>query len=50
MWGALLGGIALGVAQLIGLKLDPNSGSLYSHILFLFILLVKPTGIAGARK
>ncbi len=25
-WGALLGGIALGVAQLIGLKIDPDAG------------------------
>jgi branched-chain amino acid transport system permease protein len=49
IWGALLGGMALGIAQLIGLKLDPNSGALYSHILFLLILLVKPSGIAGSK-
>ena len=30
-WGALLGGIALGMAQLAGLKLDPNAGLLYAH-------------------
>lgn len=49
MWGALVGGMALGVAQLVGLKLDPNGGPLYAHLLFLVMLLVRPSGIAGSK-
>jgi branched-chain amino acid transport system permease protein len=50
LWGALVGGMALGVAQLVGLKLDPNGGPLYAHLLFLLILLVRPAGLAGVKK
>lgn len=50
LWGALLGGMALGLAQMLGLRLDPNAGSLYSHLLFLAILLVYPQGLAGGRR
>jgi branched-chain amino acid transport system permease protein len=48
-WGAMLGGIALGVTQLVGLKLDPNAGPLYAHLLFFVGVLVKPNGLFGAR-
>ena len=48
-WGALIGGIALGVAQLAGLKIDPNAGLLYAHILFFVILLVRPAGLVSNR-
>jgi branched-chain amino acid transport system permease protein len=49
LWGAFVGGLALGVAQLLGLKLDPNAGALYSHLLFLLILLLYPKGLSGGR-
>jgi branched-chain amino acid transport system permease protein len=49
-WGALAGGIALGVAQLAGQRFDSNAGALYSHLLFFIILMIRPTGLAGARK
>ena len=48
-WGALVGGIALGVAQLVGLKFDPNAGLLYAHLLFFVGLLVRPNGLIAAR-
>jgi branched-chain amino acid transport system permease protein len=48
-WGALLGGIALGMAQLIGLKLDPNAGLLYAHLLFFLGLMLRPTGLVAPR-
>lgn len=50
MWGALLGGFVLGVTHLIGLKLDPNSGLLYPHIMFFLILMFLPRGLSGWRK
>jgi branched-chain amino acid transport system permease protein len=48
-WGALLGGIALGIAQLVGLKLDPSAGLLYAHLLFFGMLLVRPGGLVSSR-
>lgn len=49
-WGALAGGIALGVAQLVGQRVDSNAGALYSHLLFFVILMLRPNGLAGARQ
>ncbi len=49
-WGAMLGGIALGVAQLIGLRINPNSGFLYANLLFFVFLAFRPSGIFGARS
>lgn len=49
-WGALAGGVVLGVAQLVGQKLDSNAGSLYAHLLFVLILLFRPQGLAGGRQ
>ncbi len=49
-WGALLGGIALGVAQLVGLRLNPNSGFLYGNLVFLIFVMLRPNGLFGARQ
>ena len=46
-WGAFAGGIALGVAQLVGQKLDSNAAALYAHLLFFVVLVIRPTGLAG---
>jgi branched-chain amino acid transport system permease protein len=49
MFIVIIGGIALGVAQLVGQRLDSNAGALYAHLLFFAVLMVRPNGIAGAR-
>jgi branched-chain amino acid transport system permease protein len=49
-WGALIGGMALGIAQLTGQKLDSNAGPLYAHLLFVLTLILRPQGLAGERK
>jgi branched-chain amino acid transport system permease protein len=49
-WGALLGGIMLGVAQLVGLRLNPNSGFLYGNLLFFVFVMLRPNGLFGARR
>ena len=49
-WGAVAGGLTLGIAQLFGQKLDSNSGSLYAHILFVLTLFFRPQGLAGGRS
>jgi branched-chain amino acid transport system permease protein len=48
-WGALIGGIVLGMAQLVGLKWDPNAGLLYAHLLFFVVLLIRPAGLVASR-
>ena len=45
LWGTLVGGIVLGVAQAIGAKLDPGWQILAGHLAFVFVLAVKPEGL-----
>jgi branched-chain amino acid transport system permease protein len=49
-WGALGGGIVLGMAQLLGQKFDSNAGPLYAHLVFVATLILMPQGIAGERR
>jgi branched-chain amino acid transport system permease protein len=50
LWGTLAGGMVLGVTQAIGAAIDPSFGTLAGHLVFLAVLAIRPTGIAGARK
>jgi branched-chain amino acid transport system permease protein len=45
LWGTLIGGIVLGVAQAIGANIDPGWQLLAGHIAFLIILALKPSGL-----
>lgn len=45
LWGTLIGGVILGVAQTIGAKIDPGWQLLSGHIAFLIILAVRPNGL-----
>ena len=45
LWGTLLGGIVLGVAQAIGGEIDPGWQTLAGHLVFLFVLAVRPEGL-----
>jgi branched-chain amino acid transport system permease protein len=45
LWGTLLGGMVLGIAQAIGSALDPNWQILAGHIAFLVILILRPSGL-----
>jgi branched-chain amino acid transport system permease protein len=49
LWGTLAGGILLGVAQAIGAELDPSSGVLAGHLVFLAVLAFRPRGLVAAR-
>jgi branched-chain amino acid transport system permease protein len=46
-WGMFLGGMVLGITQLVALKLDPTSGLMYGHIAFFVILILAPQGLGG---
>jgi branched-chain amino acid transport system permease protein len=41
LWGTLLGGIALGVAQTLGAQVNPEFAVLSGHLLFLAVLIVR---------
>jgi branched-chain amino acid transport system permease protein len=45
VWGTLVGGVLLGVAQTIGSHLDPGWGVLAGHLLFLAVLVLRPRGL-----
>ncbi|HEY4406580.1 MAG TPA: branched-chain amino acid ABC transporter permease [Xanthobacteraceae bacterium] len=45
LWGTLLGGILLGVAQAIGAQIDPGWQTLAGHLVFLLVLAVRPEGL-----
>jgi branched-chain amino acid transport system permease protein len=45
IWGTLLGGVVLGIAQSVGAALNPTWQILAGHIAFLIILIVRPSGL-----
>jgi branched-chain amino acid transport system permease protein len=44
LWGTLVGGVILGVAQTLGAKINPGYQILAGHIVFLAILTFRPQG------
>jgi branched-chain amino acid transport system permease protein len=45
LWGTLVGGIILGVAQAIGAQINPGWQVLAGHLVFLLVLAVRPRGL-----
>ena len=45
LWGTLIGGIILGVAQTVGGYIDPGFQVLAGHLAFLLILVLRPQGL-----
>jgi branched-chain amino acid transport system permease protein len=45
LWGALLGGLMLGIAQSIGGLIDVTWQMLAGHIMFLVVLAIRPQGL-----
>ncbi len=45
LWGTLLGGVILGVAQTIGAQIDPGWQLLAGHLVFLIVLAIRPQGL-----
>jgi len=43
-WGTFAGGIILGIAQAIGFAVNPGWGILAGHLVFLAVLVYRPTG------
>ncbi len=53
LWGTLLGGIILGIAQTVGNQVDVEfdflSGPLFGHLIFLLVLAFRPHGLLGSK-
>lgn len=51
LWGTLVGGVIIGVAQTVGNQIDVEydflSGPLLGNLIFLVVLVVRPTGLLG---
>ncbi len=45
LWGTLVGGIALGVAQTVGAQIHPQFAVMAGHLLFLAVLIVRFGGL-----
>jgi branched-chain amino acid transport system permease protein len=50
LWGTLVGGVILGVAQTIGARLSPGWGVLTGHLVFLAVLLLRPAGLFAKSR
>jgi branched-chain amino acid transport system permease protein len=47
LWGTLIGGLVLGVAQTVGAQISPGWGVLTGNLVFLAVLAFRPTGLLG---
>ena len=45
LWGTLVGGAIIGVAQTVGAQINPEWQILAGHIAFLIVLLIRPRGL-----
>ena len=50
LWGTFAGAVILGVAQALGAKLDAGMGVLAGHLVFLVVLLLKPSGLFARTR
>ena len=50
LWGTLLGGMVLGLAQTLCAQLDPALTLLGGHLIFLAVLAFRPQGLIPARS
>jgi branched-chain amino acid transport system permease protein len=49
LWGTLVGGVVLGIAQQIGAQINQSDQLLAGYVVFLVILVVRPQGLTTRR-
>jgi branched-chain amino acid transport system permease protein len=49
-WGTLLGGVVLGVSQVIGAQVNPQYFVLFGHLVFLIVLAAPRVGVLSRRQ
>jgi branched-chain amino acid transport system permease protein len=47
LWGTLLGGVILGVAQAVGAQINPSYETLAGYAVFLLVLVIRPQGLVS---
>jgi branched-chain amino acid transport system permease protein len=45
LWGTLVGGIVIGVAQTVGAQISTGWGIFAGHLVFMVVLLLRPQGL-----
>jgi len=50
LWGTLVGGVILGIAQTTGARVSPGWGVLTGHLVFLAVLLLRPSGLFAKSR
>lgn len=50
IWGSLIGGLLIGLAQVLGSQLSTGLGPFFAHLVFLVALLARPQGLFAARR
>jgi branched-chain amino acid transport system permease protein len=50
LWGTLLGGIVLGVAQQVGAQINISYEQLAGYVIFLAVLVLRPQGLTARRS
>jgi branched-chain amino acid transport system permease protein len=50
LWGTLLGGIILGVAQQVGAQINISYEALAGYVIFLVVLVLRPQGLTARRS
>ena len=50
LWGTFAGAVILGIAQAIGAEINAGFGVLFGHLIFLAVLIFKPTGLFARTR
>jgi branched-chain amino acid transport system permease protein len=50
LWGTLVGGVILGIAQTTGARFSPGWGVLAGHLVFLAVLVLRPSGLFAKSR
>jgi branched-chain amino acid transport system permease protein len=45
IWGTFVGGLVIGIAQVLGTKIDTGLGPFFGHLVFLVALVARPQGL-----
>ena len=50
LWGTFAGAVILGISQAIGAEINAGFGVLFGHLVFLAVLIFKPTGLFARTR
>lgn len=45
LWGTFVGGLLIGMAQVVGMRIDTGLGPFFGHLVFLVALIARPRGL-----